>query len=433
MRKSIIIAVLLICASCKNEPDNSYLTADKAIEYFKKVEAVCNKDNGDLWGTNLYGPLMFVDRVSRKITANQPDNNGLLKLKDGVYTGFYPRESLISNTAVEFGGKLFALAPLPFEDEEFRIVTRAVHSLFHRFQETTGYTSSGFNTTSMDEKNARLWIKLEWKALIKAIRAEGVEKEVALRDALIFNGSNRELYHKSVTDRIKFENYEGVATFTYLILSTNSLDDFYIRLQEALERTYSMPSFARFYGGIHGALYATLMYQKGFDFKKIKTDTTDITYLVKKLYSIQLPDVCRDVAGSIALNYDVETIREEEAKRVADIRDRIRRQTATFVERPVLFLDLESPYFDFEPEDIHPMDTLGTLYSKMRVSDNWGKLTVDKGGCLVSNNFKFLRITSRGLKQEKNRITGDGWQILLNNNWQLVQIDQNYFVRRLAP
>ncbi len=119
---------------------------------------------------------------------------------------------------------------------------------------------------------------------------------------------------------------------------------------------------------------------------------------LKILYEIQLPEVCRDVAGSIALNYEVGIIQNEEAEREADIKERIHRQISTFTEKPVVFLELESPYFDFEDSDIHPMDTLGILYSAIRVSDNWGKLTVENGGCLVSNNLKYLRITSRGYK-----------------------------------
>jgi hypothetical protein len=98
-----------------------------------------------------------------------------------------------------------------------------------------------------------------------------------------------------------------------------------------------------------------------------------------------------------------------------------------------VYLELESPYFDFEPEDIHPLDTLGTLYTSMRVSDNWGKLTVDKAGCLVSNNFKYLRLAAKGFKKEKTRISGEGWHIILNNDWELVTVDQNYFVRKLMP
>ena len=49
---------------------------------------------GALWGKNLYGPIMFIDRASRRIVANMPDKEGLLKGKDGVFTGVYPKELL---------------------------------------------------------------------------------------------------------------------------------------------------------------------------------------------------------------------------------------------------------------------------------------------------------------------------------------------------
>ena len=186
-----------------------------------------------------------------------------------------------------------------------------------------------------------------------------------------------------------------------------------------------MPSYARSYGFIHGALYATLLFKKGYDFSTITSENTDLAEKVKELYGIRLPDVCRDVAGSLALSYDIETIQE-------DIREWIHSQIGTFIEKPVVFLELESPYFDFEPEDIHPMDTLGTIYTRMRVSDNWGKLTVDKGGCLVSNNLKFLRITAKGFREDKSRYQGEGWTLTLNSEWEMVLVGQNYFVRKVV-
>jgi hypothetical protein len=340
---------------------------------------------------------------------------------------------IIGNTAVNYGGKLFGMAPLPPEEDEFRIVNRAFHGLFHRFQETIGFTSSGFLTLNMDDPNARLWMKLEWKALRKALVSQGEEQRLAVRDALIFRGANHELYQKYVTDENHFETYEGLATFTYTLLSTATMEEYYQRLFEYLDRIYSMQSYARSYGGIDGALYATLLYLKGFDFKTIKSENADLGNLVKQAYNIELPAVCRDVAGSLALNYDLETIRVEELKRESDIRERIHSMTSVFTEKPVVYIELESPYFDFEPEDVHAMDTVGTLYSKMRVSDNWGKLTVEKGGCLVSNNYRFLRVTAKGLKVDKNRIEGEGWLLLLNSEWEMIPVEQNYFVRNLIP
>lgn len=433
MKKWIFFPIFLFLLSCKGENTDTYFTPEKASQYFKSIEDICNRDNGRLWGKNLYGPIMFVDRTSRRIVANQPDNEGLLKGKDGIYTGLYPKELIINNAPVKFGGTLFAMTPLPLEEDDYRIKTRAIHSLFHRFQESEGIVSAGFNISNMDEKEARLWIKLEWKALRKALNSQGDERLLAIRDALIFRGSNRELYQKYANDENRFEIYEGLATFTYTLLCTNSPEEYKIRLFENLDRVYSMQSYARSYGFIHGALYASLLYDKGFDLRKIQTDNFDFGSAVKELYNIELPLICRDVAGSLAVNYDIDAINKEEEQRLADIKERIHKQISTFTEKPVVFLELESPYFDFEPEDIHPLDTLGTLYSSMRISDNWGKLTVDKGGCLVSNNFKYLRITAKGFKANKNHISGEGWLLILNNDWELVLVDQNYFVRKLMP
>jgi hypothetical protein len=433
MKKWIFFSLLIFLISCKGEKTESYFTAEKAIQYFKDIEEVCNRDNGKLWGKNLYGPIMFVDRSNRRIVANQPDAEGLLKGKDGIYTGLYPKESLVSNAPVVFGGTLFAMAPLPLEEESYRIKTRAIHSLFHFFQENSGVTPEFFNLKNMDEKEARLWIKLEWKALRKALSSTVDDRKLVIRDALIFRGSNRELYNKLADDQNRFETYEGLATFTYTLLCTNSPEEFRSRLFENLDRLYSMQSYSRSYGFIHGALYASLLYDKGFDFTKIKPVNLDLGKMVKELYSIELPDVCRDVAGSLAVNYELDIINSEEEKRLSDIKERIHKLISTFTEKPVVFIELESPYFDFEPEEIHSLDTLGTLYNSIRVSDNWGKLTVDKGGCLVSNSFKYLRITAKGYKADKHRISGDGWHLILNNEWELVPVEQNYFVRKLMP
>ena len=156
-------------------------------------------------------------------------------------------------------------------------------------------------------------------------------------------------------------------------------------------------------------------------------------YYLQNWSHVKAVKLGRDVAGSIALTYDLDAINNEEDQRLARIRESIHRQISTFTEKPVVYLELESPSFDFEQEDIHPLDTLGILYTAMRVSDNWGKLTVNKEGCLVSSNYKYMRITAKGFKEEKNRITGDGWQLLLNSEWEVVKVDQNYFVRKLMP
>ena len=433
MKKWILYITLLFIAGCGEEKPESYLTPEKALEYFSSIESICNLDSGRLWGKNLFGPIMFVDRTSRKIIANQADIEGVLNKEDGIYTGLFPKELIINNAPVNFGGTIFALAPLPGEEDSFRIKSRAIRALYQCMQQSSGIAPTFFNLNNMDEREARLWRKLEWKALRKALNSEGDERKLALRDALIFRGSNRELYFKNAADQNRFETNEGLATFTYTLLCTSSCEEFKSRLFENLDRIYAMQSYARSYGYIHGALYASLLHQIGFDFRVIHSDNFDLGKTVKELYQIELPEICRDVAGSLAVNYEIDEINKEEELRLANIKESLHKEVSVFTEKAVVFLELESPYFDFEPEEIHSLDTLGTLYSSIRISDNWGKLTVNKGGCLVSNSLKYLRITAKGIKTEKSQIVGDGWILNLNSGWELVNIDDNYFVRMLMP
>lgn len=430
MRKWICLMVVVAFTGCKEKVVSHWFTAEKALASFSEIEQACIRDAGNLWGHNLYGPLMFVDRTSRKITANQPDREGLLKLKDGVYTGFYPTENIINTTTINFGGTPFGLAPLPAEEDNYRIRIRGIHALFHSFQQEKGIDPRSFNIVIMDEKEARLWMKLEWKALRKAIITEGEEQTLAIRDALIFRGSNRESYTRYSLLENNFETYEGLATFTYLLMGSDSPDEFRARLLEYLDRIYSFQSYARSYGAIHGALYATLLHYKGFDFKSLSPDTADLGSLVKMQYQIELPEKCRDVAGSIALHYNINEIYREEDQRLLEIKERLNDRVSIFTEKPVVLLELESPSFDFEPEDITYLDTLGTLYHGLRVSDNWGKLTVDEGDCLVSNNYKYIRITARGMKEDRNHIYGEGWQMILGDGWEVAKSEQSFFIRK---
>ncbi len=422
--------VLPALAGCKEKVVSHWFTAEKAIAYFSKIEEACNRDAGKLWGRNLFGPLMFIDRTSRKITANLPDNEGLLKLKDGVYTGIYPAESIINTSSITYGGTTFGIAPLPAEEDDYRITSRGIHALFHSFQKEIGINPENFNILIMDEKEARLWMKLEWKALKKAIMSEGEEQTLAIRDALIFRGSNRESYQRYALLENKFETYEGLATFTYILVGSNNYKEFKTRLLEYLDRIYGYQSYARSYGAIHGALYACLLYKQGFDFKSISPDTTDLGRLVKRQYQIELPEKCRDVAGSIALHYNINEIYREEDQRLLEMKERLNDRVSIFTEKPVVLLELESPSFDFEPEDVSYLDTLGTLYHGLRVSDNWGKLTVTEGDGLVSNNYKFIRITAKSLKQDRNHASGEGWHIILNDGWEVARSEQSFFIRK---
>ncbi len=420
MKKVLFICALLAMASCNQEEKHEWFNAEKAKVYFTAVEEVCNKDNGMLWGENLYGPVMYVDSRSRAIFANQQDREGILKPRDGIYGGILPKERIITNNVIEFGGLRYAMVPLPENEDHYRMVTRTVHSLFHCFQDRHSLKPSTFSTRHLNQKNARLYLKLEWKALTNAIGSTGEARNQAIRDALVFRGARRELFPDAIADENKFENYEGLTTFTYIKLCTSGPEEMKTRILEYLERIYQNSSYAWGYGFVHGALYATLLSDKDFDFKQIHTTDFDLGRAALEAYGVTLPEVCRDVAGSLAFNYDIQSIRTEESEREERINVNTRRIVSTFNEKPVLIINMESPNFSFEPEDIDYLDTLGTLYEKLRVADNWGKLAVDNGGALLTNDLRTLRVSAKEFLAERNHISGEGWHLVLNDGWRAV-------------
>lgn len=428
MRRMLLLVFLVSCIGCRKNEAPGYFTTGKAADYFKSIEELCIRDSGRLWGQNLYGPVMYVERKSRRIFANSPDAEGHLKVRDGIYTGIYPNELIVFNEPVVFGGTTFAMVPVPDEENEEWIKAMSIHALFHCFQKANGSENIITVQSQLDEKDARLWIKLEWKALRKALNSEGEERERAIRDALVFRNTNRELFGIN-NDELHYETREGLASFTDMKFTNNTPEKLKKRLLENLDWMYSMSSYTMFYGNTSGSLYCSLLNDSGFDFRSIKNDSVDLGNLVLQAYNIKMPEICRDVAGSLGLCYDINQIVGEEEERMKSIHEDLHKLTSTFTGKQVVYIELVSPYFDFEPEDVHPVDTMGTLYSSIRISDNWGKLTVDKGGCLISGSNKYIRMTARDISIARNRIEGNGWNLILNQGWELSKVDQNYILR----
>src|SRR5437588_12387913 len=80
------------------------INVHRARQYFDEARALAQKDAGKLWGQSLAGPLLFADRKSRQVVANQRDMEGLLQADGDVFVGRLPDRQPVANNAVSWVG-----------------------------------------------------------------------------------------------------------------------------------------------------------------------------------------------------------------------------------------------------------------------------------------------------------------------------------------
>ena len=83
------LTLLLVGATSLGTTDE-VIELQQARAHFEQAEQVSEADRGRLWGHKLYGPMLLVDRSTRAVVANEPDQRGILRPQGGVYVGLFP-------------------------------------------------------------------------------------------------------------------------------------------------------------------------------------------------------------------------------------------------------------------------------------------------------------------------------------------------------
>src|SRR5260370_40229408 len=102
-----------------------------AYQYFQEAQALCSRDNGKLWGVSLCGPMLFVDRKTSTVVANQADKEGILTQSGNVFVGELPAKVNIANTAAEWAGVKWTMIIFPPPEDKYRRANLMAHELWH--------------------------------------------------------------------------------------------------------------------------------------------------------------------------------------------------------------------------------------------------------------------------------------------------------------
>ena len=137
-------------------PWQDQISPGAAQEAFGEYEEAALADGGELWGRELLGPMLFADRGTRAVLANQPDEQGKLVERDGIFVGTLPLEVGIANTALDWAGVRWTMVMWPLPAEKFSRVTLLMHEAFHRVQPTFAHAGGSELSPHLDQEAGRV-------------------------------------------------------------------------------------------------------------------------------------------------------------------------------------------------------------------------------------------------------------------------------------
>lgn len=414
---SLALALAFVCFTPTQSPKTDPLNVDEARAFFQTAKRLWTADGGKLWGTSLEGPLLFVEPRSRKVAASQADAEGLLKAEGDVFVGTLPSNVPVANTAYKWAGVTWIMIMWPFPKDVRDQLVLLMHEPFHRAQTQIGFPMTGPRNSHLDQADGRYWLRLEWKALSKAMETEGEPRLQAIKDALLFRAVRRARFPEARIEEGQLEMHEGLANYTGVALSGMNSKEQHAYLIDLLAKAKNRPSFTRSFAYISGPAYGILLDDVDPQWRKYLKASDDLGELIRARYKLADPGDSKKLAEERAGLYEGKELwTEEEARRVA-YEAKVNRYRELLVDKPVLVIPLVKMQTSFNPNNVMPVEKLGTIYEAIKIIDVWGTITVSKGA-LISNDYKKLTVSAPS-KREGQPLQGEGWTMELKPGWEL--------------
>lgn len=393
--RGFIFLITLLAASPATAQD--YESARAAAD----LREICAADGGRLWGVSLCGPLLVVDPQTRAAWASDPDPQGLLTQSAEGWRGILPAGVPIANSAVEWAGVrwIMLVGPLPTDALERRVLVG--HEAWHRVQTDLGLPMSGTGNAHLATARGRTLMRLEMRALATALRSSGNARERAAEDAIAFRRARYAEFAGAFAEEAALDRNEGLAAYTGVRLAAPEPEIYAAR---TLDRHDSHDALARAYAYATGPAYGLLLDQYAENWRRglgafAPADVLAARTRAETFTPRDLRRAAERYGGSSITA--AEQARElQQAQRLADIRRR-------FTAGPRRELPLSQMQMEFDPNQILPIEGLGTYYEVLTVRDLWGEARAVEGA-VISAAFDRLILA----EPAPDQLSGPGWRLI---------------------
>ena len=392
---------------------------------FSEVDSLLKIDNGKFWNHQLYGSILIIDPETREFIANKNNSSGDFKKVNAVYLGTLPKELNIANTAINWNDERWTMVMLPLPTDKMARNNLVIHELFHHIQPEIGFGNlQEHGNVHLDTYEGRLLLKLELEALKKALNTDNEKSQnLHLKNALIFRITRQSDVEIKMAEN-SLEVNEGLAEYTAIMLSGRNNNEMKLHLTNSVNQFYTNPTYVRSFAYQTTPIYGYLLSKKKNNWQKKITRETNLTDFFIKSFAIDTSNnkSVEQITQENEYNYK-EIVKKEkirENKRAATISEYKKK----FLKEPTLKLYFKNMNISFDPRNITPLGNSGTVYPTIRVTDNWGVLTV-KNGALLSSDWTNI-IISAPTTFDDDLIEGDGWTLELNKGWTVHKTKYNF-------
>jgi len=392
-------------------PAVAQVDPQRAQEFFKEAQALCERDGGRLWGVSICMPMVIGDARTQTFATSQPPPDA-------------PRPKLIGllNGPIQWGDTMWAALtwdtiahwPARTRGEAF------LHESFHIVQLSKGIAvpdrarlgpNARTENEHLDAVDGRYWLRLEWRALARALRESGELRAQAVSEALAFRQARHARYPDHVVSEYALDMNEGLAAYTGTVLAAPSEADAVARGLELLAGAEEGESFVRTFSYTSGPAYGLLLDAASPGWPRRMAVSDEPAILLMRALGVQpVAD-----AAAAAARYGGAELRAAEERRDAQRQARIAELRRRFVDGPVFVMPGGgSGYSDSQGATVIP--DVGTVYfGDYRQKGEWGAVEATKG-VLVSTDGRTRRLPAP-VRRDAMTVEGDGWTVKAAPGW----------------
>ncbi len=347
--------------------------------------------------------MVIADAATGTIATSQP-----------APAGERPRALGFVNAPLQWGGVTWSAydwQSIPKDDQGQR-GRLFMHELFHCVQPRLGLMAPGAGENiHLDSLEGRYWMRLEWRALARALGASGAARTSAIADALAFRAARHQRFPGAAAQEHAIDINEGIATYTQYVTGSDSAQDAIRHATATLAGSEASTSFVRTFAYASGAGYGLLLDALSPGWHRKITAASDLGQLLSAAAGVT---AAPDAAAGAAARYDGASLRADEEQRDREQQAIIAELRRRYVDGPVLIVP-RAGSGSINTMGATVIPGAGTVFRTMANKGAWGFFDA-KGGAFVSADGETISLPAP-VVVDATTLKGDGWTATVGPGW----------------